>query len=840
MRWSARAVCVLLLTFAAVRPLTATPGRPPTISCVAFSPDGRFAAAGWTDDRLDLWELRTGRRTRIGRLPSPPSRPGVAAVALSPDNKFLLAVGQSCHVFLWDVASRKRAHSFSLATGLIHSAAFAPDGRLALFSGDGSPGCLCDVTAEQPIRQFEAPEGRLHAAAFVPANTRLGDGLHLALAGRDVRIVTTDDEETAILRGPARGVRAIAFSPDGRYAAGGGLDGTITLWELASRQPVLTVRDPLAEGEPFVSLVRFTPDGRRLFAQHQNGAARLWDLGTSKLIQTIRWKWSSAGVAASPDGRHLLFPRSTDLLLCDLETGRPLRTCSDTPPASPTVRAVAFTPDGRRVLSAVPAGELAVWDVATGQALRQTADREAPIGRAAFSPDGRFALTALPDGSPDAERLRLWDVETGRVVRVFEPQKGRPLAVVFSPDRRFALADHSSSEGSILRLWDVATGKPVRSFEPQKDPVLRMVFTPDGRRVLTEGKKVKLWDATAGRVLRVLSETDRGAAVACSPDGRLAISGGKSLKLWDLSTGRLLHTLAQLPEGPDEYEAVAFSPDGKSLAAGGDSIADVQVWDVPAGRLARTFTDRWVVEKTHALAFSPDGKLLVTGGDARLLRVWDFAAGKVVRTLGAEAERPALIRRPGPAEPNAEELDALWADLAAADAARAHRAVERLIAAGEPAVVLLRERLGRRAVSDQQRLSRLLAGLDADTFAEREKASAELEKMGDLVAPALRQALAGTPSAEVRRRLERLLAALDGPANLDRLRLLRAVEVLEKADAPHRRDALEALARGEERILAHEARAALGRLPPPPPKPGNGIAPQKPPAGLKGQGPSGR
>jgi hypothetical protein len=311
----------------------------------------------------------------------------------------------------------------------------------------------------------------------------------------------------------------------------------------------------------------------------------------------------------------------------------------------------------------------------------------------------------------------------------------------------------------------------------------------------------------------VLSETDRGAAVACSPDGRLAATGGKAVKLWDLATGKLLHALAPLPDGPEEHEAVAFSPDGKLLAAGGDPSADVRLWEVAGGRPLRTFADRWVVEKTHALAFSPDGRRLVTGGDRRLLRLWDVATGRVVRTLGAEAEKEIPPPpRPAPPEPSAEELEARWVDLASEDAAKAHRAVETLIAAGGPAVTFLRERLSPEA-PDRARLARLVAALDADTFAEREKASQELEKLGEQAAPALKQALAGDSSPEVRRRAERLLAALARPDNPARLRVLRAVEVLEKAGDPDKRKALEALARDmPETLTGREARAALGRL----------------------------
>lgn len=162
----------------------------------------------------------------------------------------------------------------------------------------------------------------------------------------------------------------------------------------------------------------------------------------------------------------------------------------------------------------------------------------------------------------------------------------------------------------------------------------------------------------------------------------------------------------------------------------------------------------------------------------------------------------------------AERCEALWADLADARATRAYEAVLKLAEAPRQAVPFLRQRLQPVAAADPKRIARLLDDLDSAEFPVRQKASAELEQLGALAAPALRKALAGDPPLEVRRRVEELLQKLQRrqvPA--ETLRALRAVEVLESVGTPEVRRVLETLAKGvPEAPLTKQARAALERL----------------------------
>jgi hypothetical protein len=341
--------------------------------------------------------------------------------------------------------------------------------------------------------------------------------------------------------------------------------------------------------------------------------------------------------------------------------------------------------------------------------------------------------------------------------------------------------------------------------------VYPVVFAPDGATLASGGGKdgtVRLWDVASGKERHRLAESEGTrvreiAALAFSPDGkRLASANARhtfitpaephEVRFWDTATGQEVGRLT----APDLVRSLVFSPDGRALATGGVDRT-VRLWELATGKERLRFAGH---ENTvSSVTISADGRRLFSGSDDGTALVWD-ATGL------AGAERP-------PAAPlTAEELEALWAGLADDDAARAYRAIRRLAAAPRQAAALCRERLRPVADADAGRVTRLLAGLDSENFGVREKATKELEKLGESALPFLKRALGGGPPLETRRRVE---ALLEKAANLssDRLRALRALEVLEQAGTPEARQALETLAEGvAEARLTREAKAALERL----------------------------
>jgi WD40 repeat protein len=213
--------------------------------------------------------------------------------------------------------------------------------------------------------------------------------------------------------------------------------------------------------------------------------------------------------------------------------------------AEKPVFSVAISPDGKHVLAGGGDG-MRLWDIATGQLLRHYPLNDSygygyghwqSVRGVAFSPDGRWMLSASNDNT-----VLLGEVETGRRLLRLVGHTDSVTSVAFSPDGRYVV---SGSADRTVRLWDVKgpqTAEELWCYEGHTDGVHSVAFAPDGRRVLSGSMDgtVRLWEVRYARKapcreLGCYHGHRKGVrTVAFSADGRLAASGGTDgrVRLW--------------------------------------------------------------------------------------------------------------------------------------------------------------------------------------------------------------------------------------------------------------------------------------------------------------------
>jgi tricorn protease-like protein len=369
-------------------------------------------------------------------------------------------------------------------------------------------------------------------------------------------------------------------------------------------------------------------------------------------------------------------------------------------------------------------------------------------------------------------------------------------SIAWSADGKM-LVSGSYSDMSI-RVWDTATGKQRRAIEYKAEWPCGIALSADGQVVAAGGYRdgtIHLWEADTGKELRTIATPHQMVyALAFNPDGSALASGGMQagIHLWDATTGRVLRRW-ETPQGHIGH--LAFSRNGRMLVSGhGD--ARVRLWEVATGKERDSFTGHR--SNIRAVAFAPDGRSIASGSDDTTILVWDATNG---------ARPDAAL--------SAKQLQALWADLIGTDAGRAYRAMWQMALSPKRVLPFLAERLHPITPLDerqQKQVERLLADLDKESFPARQRAETELEKMGPAIESALRKALEGKPSLEVRRRIEKVLEKVDDKSN-ERLRTRRALEALESMNTPEARQLLESLANGTPRAwLTDEARKIRKRL----------------------------
>jgi WD40 repeat protein len=676
---------------------------------------------------------------------------------------------------------------------------------------------LLDTATGKLIREITGDgEGWFMSAAFS------ADGKAVALGGKDEILLadTATGMVTTRLAAKMKSVAFVAFTPDARMLVSHSHDNKVRVWRLADRS-VVREFDAEASGHEIFPL----PTGLR-----KPGHDEHFD-------QTYR-------TALSADGKTLVVGTTCWVQLLDVATGT-----QRFPALAPNQgwSWVRYSPNGRLLLLNCE-GALRLWDADRGVVRKDIPNR---IGDAVFSPDGGTLAITCPytQQKPGAPAVVLWDLADGKEKHRLEHPPGKQFTFVnqrFAPDGRslWTLAVHQVNAGyvdaTMIRHWDADTGKLLGSIDRSDTYAHSGLISPDGRTaavplmnnlllvdIESDRDLGKLPDLVpGGRPWHAVFSADGGFLIAGSLDGEVGIAeiatrsvvtrislnrtGNRKEAQWPTPNGNMKAALEREPPlDQPSVEALAVSRDGR-LVATSEAFGwhlnaskfseipppEIRVWEAATGKVVQRFAG--FHSRCTSICFSPDGRRLASAFHNGTALVWEISP--------IAGPAPKLTER---------ELQRLWTELAATDAARAHDAKSVLVSAPDQAVPLLREQLQPVSGEATKHVQQLLRGIDSDRFAERDKSARELTDLRTAYRPLLQRALREASSPEMKRRLESILAADAGrlPPNL--ARMLRSIQTLERIGSVEARRVLTGLATGAAGALQTQAaREALLRLEP--------------------------
>lgn len=439
-----------------------------SVNAIAFSADARRIATGSgknpgdgklvaLDPTVRVWDLPTGQLKQILQGHAAPAR----TVAFSADQSRVVSLSEDGAIKTWDAQTGDLTASVTAPVGDRGEWRLSPDAMSVLVQTKGEALEILNVSTGKVVHKLGAELESITTTQIAAARNQLlvGGMLPAGDQNHDARVwnLTTGQLTSSWkFEGAVAPPTAVVFSPDGTLAASGnsvaeGQEGTIRIWDVANARVIRKL-----EGRPKTAGLAFSVDGARIAAAEADGTLTVWDVTTGVEL----WHIDLPEDVGRPDDVWLAFALQTNqlihgsgihVLVIDAATGRIRRTIQHREDYS--ISSIALSPDGRRVIVADRAWDtnVKIWDTQTGRRVFTLKGHEDAAWAVAYSPNGKLVVSGGADGT-----ARIFDAATGALRHVLSTDSGNLVrTIAFS--RNSARVFLGYADGAI-RIWDAANG----------------------------------------------------------------------------------------------------------------------------------------------------------------------------------------------------------------------------------------------------------------------------------------------------------------------------------------------------------------------------------------------